>query len=321
MLNVSHSQVSVMFATDLVCPAYHTKFAAINNTLNDYEDFRKTLNDAFVSLKQNYTAKVSASVNEFSSEANATTKITINELAEHAFNGIAEEVVASQMMLDDVLQDSQSTELKFMQSNIDMICDQVEFAMRIRLEMLLHHYLRLTNRQSSNSTDKFELITRPDGLDATIKSVVGDSARSGNSPDKMYADGITAVYEPLHAQINDYIDGVNITMRPFEENFNAQPTETSANETIQREWMIVQEYKKKVMNFELPKVAPLKDGVDANMTRDALVDRIVDKVSQFYSDVLYDVHELAGDLSTVMTSLEYKLKQSTKVTVNGENVE
>lgn len=301
-------------AVDLVCPSYEAKFHAINSTTNNYEDFKNVLNNAFVDVKQNYTAKAAASTTESALDATIDTKTTLTLRERSAIGKFTKKIKIGQATAGDFFDDPRAVEVQFVQTNIGKICHQVEYAMRKIVAELEYRNTELTSRRSKNSAEIFALMTEPDDLSKIVRSAVAMASHTGKTADEMYADGIASVYGQLRTRIADYTMKLNTTLGAFEQSHGAAAA-GEQNTVIKDDWTVVQEQKKKLLEYELPKVDPLKPIFYQDMMGIDLIDQVVEIVVEYYGDALLDVHQIASNLFVATALLEFDLKQLKKASV------
>lgn len=278
--------------------------SAINKTSISHEDFETITRDAFADVTRHFTAKLTALTAEFSTDASADTKLVIDYKEKHAISGIARAIECGQKMLKDSIKDSNAIELHSLQYNVAKICYKVEFAIRGRLELLEHFYATLTNR--SASTDDIALVFRPNSIDSAIRVAVRESAGMGDTAEKMYANGVAAIYDKLHTQLNGYLQRVEQVMHSYNPDPMAAATTATEDIVTKDDLDTVHDYLKKVLDYKLPEIDTLEvASYGADVTGDKLVDRVAEDVGKFYSKTLYEAYGLADDLFAAMSTLGF----------------
>lgn len=298
----------------MVCPKYQADLAAINNTSNNYADFNSTLSQAFVDLKQNYTAKVAAVTLAFSSGASSKAKIAIKTNAHNTNADIEEDFKGGQTILYDFIQNTQPAELRVVQQTIGTVCDKVEFQMRKHLALMEYHCSDATDRNIWIHVDEFGLKFDANSLYEKTRAVV--TSHIGKSADEMYAVGVAAIYENVKLLITEYKEKLKKLTNAYANGAGFAAVADTADDVIKSDWKLVQENLKKVMDFELPQLNTLKaDNFGVDVTGNRLAMLVAYSVDSFYTNIFYDMYELSGDLFVAITILEFDLTKSAPATM------
>lgn len=295
----------MIFAAVSVCPSYEDKYAAINSTAVNHEDFQTIIKDAFADLQQAYTAEVTSSMAEYSSGVSADVQSAIDSNGKHVSDRIAGVIKSGQTLLKDLFQNPQSTDVQYIQSRIGRICDKVEHDMRGRLDRLRYFFAKLTNERESNHDDEIAMLRIPNDVLATIRTAVNESAHQGNSAEKMYTDGVASIYDRMHKEVSDYQASLQHMVGSFERTITPK---LAANEDVKEDLYAVHEYLETIMAYKVPEIDTLdKESYGVDVTMDKLIDQVAESVGKFYSTAFFNAYVVTDYLFMAMDNVKFEL--------------